>query len=104
VGRPQLAGPPAADAGAHFAEDSALRAAEAMAQARPCVATGVGGIARAVGDAAILVPPEDVPALAEALSALLRDEARRTELGVEHTVGRQRNSPLTEWLAELSAF
>lgn len=54
---------------------------EAMALARPVVATLVGEVAELVGDAGILVPPEDVDALAEALTALLGDPARADALG-----------------------
>ena len=54
---------------------------EAMAAARPCVATRVGGNAEVLADGATgwLVPPQDPAALAQALAAALADpaEARR---------------------------
>ncbi|MBE0565471.1 MAG: glycosyltransferase [Krumholzibacteria bacterium] len=54
---------------------------EAMASARPIVATRVGGIPDAVtdGESALLVPPADPPALAAAIGRLLadRDLAKR---------------------------
>jgi glycosyltransferase involved in cell wall biosynthesis len=53
---------------------------EAMGARLPVVATRVGGIPRAVGDAAILVPPEDPVALSAALLSLLCDPGRRGEL------------------------
>jgi glycosyltransferase involved in cell wall biosynthesis len=55
---------------------------EAMACGRPTVCTNVGGVAEAVGDTGIVVPPRDVPAVAEACVRLLRDHELRTRLGV----------------------
>ena len=46
---------------------------EALFSARPVVASAVGGIPEQVGDAGILVPPNDVAALEAALRTLLRD-------------------------------
>jgi glycosyltransferase involved in cell wall biosynthesis len=54
---------------------------EAMAAGLPCVATDVGDIRAAVGDAVLLVPPEDDRALAAALDSLLGDPERRVALG-----------------------
>jgi glycosyltransferase involved in cell wall biosynthesis len=56
---------------------------EAMAVARPCVATAVGGAPDAIEDgrSGILVPPGDAPALAGALDALLGDPDRARSLG-----------------------
>lgn len=53
---------------------------EAMQAGLPIVATRTGGIPEAVGDAALLVPPRDPPALAAALDALLADRGRRARL------------------------
>lgn len=50
---------------------------EAMAAGVPVVATGVGGLVDGCGGAATLVPPNDAPALATALTALLSDPAMR---------------------------
>jgi glycosyltransferase involved in cell wall biosynthesis len=55
---------------------------EAMACGRPVVCTDVGGVAEAVGDAGIVVPPRDVAAVADAFVELLTDDARRRRLGV----------------------
>jgi glycogen(starch) synthase len=58
---------------------------EAMASGRPVVAAAVDGIPDAVvhDESGLLVPPEDPPALALALEALLIDAPRRRRLG-EH--------------------
>lgn len=63
-----------------------LAVLEAMAAARPVVATAVGGVPQvleAVGEArfGVLVPPGDPAAQAEAVSGLLADPAGRRELG-----------------------
>jgi glycosyltransferase involved in cell wall biosynthesis len=52
---------------------------EALVQRAAIVATDVGGTSSVLGDAAVLVPPGDARALADAISRLVRDdEARRT--------------------------
>jgi glycosyltransferase involved in cell wall biosynthesis len=56
---------------------------DAMAAARPVVATMAGGIPEVVQDGVtgLLVPPRDARALAEAILSLLRDEDRRRRMG-----------------------
>jgi glycosyltransferase involved in cell wall biosynthesis len=56
---------------------------DAMAFARPIVATAAGGIPDAVehGLTGLLVPPADPAALAAALAELIEDAARRDQLG-----------------------
>jgi glycosyltransferase involved in cell wall biosynthesis len=56
---------------------------EAMAQARPVVATPVGGTPELVvdGETGVLVPPGDVHALAQALREVLDDDERARRLG-----------------------
>ncbi|MCC7416181.1 MAG: glycosyltransferase [Acidobacteria bacterium] len=75
----------AADIVVHPSLDEGLPLAvlEAMVAGRPIVATGVGEIpvVLAHGDAGVLVPPADSPALAEALDGLLREADRRRALG-----------------------
>jgi glycosyltransferase involved in cell wall biosynthesis len=62
---------------------------QAMAAARPVVASAIPGLSDIVvpGETGLLVPPEDAPALAAALSELLADPARRASLGAK---GRER--------------
>ena len=62
---------------------------EAMAMARPVVATNAGGVPEIVvdGETGLLVAPEDPAALAGAVDALLGDPARAARLG---TAGRRR--------------
>jgi len=62
---------------------------EAMASGLPVVATRVGGIAEVAidGTTAVLVPPSDPPALADALGRVLADPTLAARLGA---AGRQR--------------
>jgi len=62
---------------------------EAMAAGKPVVATAVGGIPELVvqGVTGVLVPPQDTPALADAIKGLLSDEKRALAMGA---AGRQR--------------
>jgi glycosyltransferase involved in cell wall biosynthesis len=62
-------------------EARSLTAQEAMRAGRPLVTTTVGGLPGLVGDAAVLVPPDDVAALATAVRELLDDPAEATRLG-----------------------
>jgi polysaccharide biosynthesis protein PelF len=54
---------------------------EAMACGRPVVATDVGGVGEAVGDAGLLVPPRNPSAVAAACVRLLNDADERRALG-----------------------
>ena len=76
-------------------EGSPLTAHEALFSGTPLVATAVGGLPELLGGgAAVLVPPEDPRALAEAVLRLLDDPAAATALGA---AGRLRAA---EWPTE----
>lgn len=64
-------------------EGLGVAALEAMAAARPVVASRVGGLREAVdpGVTGLLVPPDDPAALATALGTLASDPARRERFG-----------------------
>lgn len=64
-----------------ISEGMPLAALEAMAQARPVVATAVGGVPETIGGAGIVTPSGDVSALADALCALLGSPALAERLG-----------------------
>jgi glycosyltransferase involved in cell wall biosynthesis len=65
-----------------IAEAFGLAAAEALYLGVPVVGTRVGGIPEIVTDGVdgVLVPPANSAALAEAITGLLLDEARRFQL------------------------
>jgi glycosyltransferase involved in cell wall biosynthesis len=56
---------------------------EAMAQSRPVIATRGGGPSEVVEDGAtgLLVPPDDAPAMADAMRLLAADPKRRCAMG-----------------------
>jgi glycosyltransferase involved in cell wall biosynthesis len=58
-----------------------LAVLEAMALGRPVVAFAVDGVVEQLGDVGVLVPAEDVEALANAVAGLLAEPARRAALG-----------------------
>ena len=63
-------------------DPSPLTVGEALATGLPVIASRIGGIPEAVGDAGILVPPDDPAALAGALRGLIDDRARRAAMGL----------------------
>ncbi|WP_255468871.1 glycosyltransferase family 4 protein [Reyranella sp. CPCC 100927] len=76
--------------------------AEAIAQGLPVIGTTAGAIAEAAPEsAALLVPPEDIPALAAALRRLLSDAAARDRLA---EAARQAASRLPRWPDAAAAF
>jgi alpha-maltose-1-phosphate synthase len=71
----------------YWEEQFGMVLAEALACGRPLITTESGAIPEVVGEAARLVPPYDVDALSEALSALLASETECKRLGA---AGRER--------------
>ena len=58
-------------------------AGEALSCGVPLVATDGGSLPEVVGDAGIIVPHSNPPALARAIDSLLRDEDRRNDMSVK---------------------
>jgi glycosyltransferase involved in cell wall biosynthesis len=83
-------------------EGFGVACAEAMAHARPVVASAVGGLLDLVvdGETGVLVPPRDVPALRRALERLLADADLRRRLG---EAGRARVQERFSWPAVTDA-
>jgi glycosyltransferase involved in cell wall biosynthesis len=79
-----------------LAESCSMALLEAMAAGLPVVATDVGGTPELVehGTNGLLVPPDDVEALANTLASALRDPAQRMRLGA---AGRGRAERLHSW-------
>ena len=75
---------------------------EAMAHARPVVATSVGGLRDLVvdGQTGLVVPPRDPGALRRALERLLADSELRRQLGA---AGRERARTRFSWAAVTDA-
>lgn len=66
---------------------------EATAAALPIITTSVGALGEAVrpGESGLVVPPNDVPALRQALAALVSDPARRRVMGrAGHALAREK--------------
>ncbi|QEC46261.1 glycosyltransferase family 4 protein [Baekduia soli] len=62
-------------------EGFGLPALEAMQRGRPLACSGRSALGEVVGDAALLVDPDDVGSIAAAMGRLLDDEALRDDLG-----------------------
>ncbi|MEE4381052.1 MAG: glycosyltransferase family 4 protein [Pseudomonadales bacterium] len=75
-------------------EGFGLPAAEAMACGVPVISSRGGALPEVVGDAGLLVPPGDAPAIADAVTALLDDPGRRAGLGAR---GRRRVVEQFSW-------
>jgi glycosyltransferase involved in cell wall biosynthesis len=76
---------------------------EAFAAGLPVVATDVGGVAQAAGDAAVLVPPGDVAAVVAAIGRLAEDATLRRGL-VQAGLERVRAHTLEAETQRLVAF
>ena len=78
--------------------------ASAFGAGRPVIATDVGALAEAVGDAGLIVPPQDPEALAEAGRAIVENERLRQQL--ERAVAARVEGPLgwDEIAAETAVF
>jgi glycosyltransferase involved in cell wall biosynthesis len=85
-------------------EGFGLALLEAMLAARPVVATRVSAAPEIVVDAetGVLVPPDDAPALAEAVLGLLADPARAAAMG-DAGLARARSEFSVEKMAERTA-
>jgi glycosyltransferase involved in cell wall biosynthesis len=88
------------------AETYGMVVVEALARGLPVVASDVGGVAEALGHAAggmrpgLLVPPDDPPALADALRSWLTDAQLRERL---REAARERRESLPGWSTTASA-
>ncbi|GDX79220.1 glycosyl transferase family 1 [Deltaproteobacteria bacterium] len=71
-------------------EGFGLVALEAMAAGTPVIATAVDGLRELVGNAGLLVPPDDPVALRGAIARLLGDAGLRTELSQRGRARAQR--------------
>ena len=80
--RPALLGGARAFVFPSLYEGFGLPPLEAMACGTPVITSNVSSLPEVVGDAALLVDPEDVAALAAALARVWRDEMLRAELRV----------------------
>jgi glycosyltransferase involved in cell wall biosynthesis len=77
--------------------------AEAFAAGLPVVATAVGGVAGAAGDAALLIPPGDAEAAAQALERVAGDAGLRARL-VEGGLERARAQTLEAETGRVARF
>jgi glycosyltransferase involved in cell wall biosynthesis len=79
---------------------------EAQSQRLACIATRLPGIAELIADGAtgVLVPPGDPAALAVALTALIRDPARRQELAAAGEARVRRAFGMESGIAVLTAL
>jgi glycosyltransferase involved in cell wall biosynthesis len=76
---------------------------EAAACGRPAISTDIDGVPEVVldGETGLLFPVGDVPALAEAVMALLGDEDRRREMGQRARLLAQERFDARRWAQRL---
>jgi len=95
---------PSVDLGNHDHEGIPVSLMEAMAHAIPVISTNTGGIPELIGNGAgLLVPPQDAPALADALEAFTRDSSLRAQLGAAGRRRIEEQFSVTRTAAELVA-
>ena len=82
-------------------EGFGLPAAEAMAHGAAVVAADATALPEVVGDAGILVDPDDVDGWATAIGSLIDDPGERGRLG---TLGRARSAARHSWAANAAAL
>jgi len=88
---------------------------EAMAMAKPVVASAVGDLPEILGDAGRLVPPGEIGALRDCLAELLQDSKLARDLGERarthcvqnyslHAIGKQLHEIISKWVPVRTAF
>ena len=77
-----------------FQEPFGLVNAEAMACSTPVVGTNRGGVPEVLGEAGVVIDPENIPEYAAALIRLLADPAECRQLG---QAARERSERLFDW-------
>lgn len=86
-------------------EPAGLVSLEAAAYGRALIATQVGGIPEYAGDEyALLVPPNDVSGLADAITTLATDADRAEALGKRGRTVMKEHFSMTDFLNQLHAF
>jgi glycosyltransferase involved in cell wall biosynthesis len=85
-------------------EGSPLAAQESLRAGVPLIGTRVGGVAALVGDAGLLVPPDDDVALADAIGAVLDDPALAADLARKARDAAQRLPSDESVVAEVAAI
>jgi glycosyltransferase involved in cell wall biosynthesis len=77
---------------------------EAMACGVPVVTTGVSAMLETVGEAAVLVPPQDEQALVEALLSVLEDDSLRQNLALAGPIQAAKYSWKNSALATIEVY